>query len=141
MALNQQTLQGNWNQIKGKLHERWGDLTDDDLSNAQGSVERLVGTIQERTGETRAAIEGYLEELSDSGGPAMKRAAETIRTYAEQAAGSVQDAAQHASESVQEGLHQTQDLVRRRPFESVMTCFGIGVVTGLIVGCMVRSSR
>jgi uncharacterized protein YjbJ (UPF0337 family) len=141
MALNQQTLQGNWNQIKGKLHERWGDLTEDDFTHAEGNVERLVGTIQERTGETRAAIEDYLEELSAGSGPAMKRAAESIRTYAEQAAGSVQDAAQHASESVQAGLSQTQNLVRRRPFESVMTCFGIGVVTGLIVGCMVRSSR
>src|SRR5688572_19545839 len=38
MALNQQTLQGNWNQIKGKLHERWGGLTDDDLTHAQGNV-------------------------------------------------------------------------------------------------------
>lgn len=141
MALNQQTLQGNWNQIKGKIHERWGDLTDDDLQRGQGNVERLVGTIQERTGETRAAIEDYLEELSSEAGPAVKRAAETIRGYAEHAAESVQEVAQHASESVQAGLSQTQKLVRRRPFESVMTCFGIGVVTGLVIGCMVRSSR
>ena len=141
MALNQQTLQGNWNQIKGKLHERWGDLTDDDLSHAQGSVERLVGTIQERTGETRAAIENFLEELSANSGPAMKRAADTIRTYAEHAAESVQDVAQQASDSVQAGFTQTQKLVRRRPFEAVMTCFGIGVVTGLVIGCLVRSSR
>jgi uncharacterized protein YjbJ (UPF0337 family) len=141
MALNQQTLQGNWNQIKGKLHEKWGDLTDDDLSNVQGNVEQLVGSIQERTGETRAAIESFLEEASANAGPAMKRAAETIRTYAEHAAESVQDAAQHASESVSAGFSETQRLVRRRPFESVMTCFGIGVVTGLIIGCMVRSSK
>ena len=141
MALNQQTIQGNWNQIKGKLHERWGDLTDDELTHAQGSVERLVGTIQERTGETRAAIEDYLEELSANAGPTMKRAAESIRNYAEHAAESVQDAAQHASESVQAGFSQTQKLVRRRPFESVMTCFGVGIVTGLIIGCLVRSSR
>jgi uncharacterized protein YjbJ (UPF0337 family) len=141
MALNQQTLQGNWNQIKGKLHEKWGDLTEDDFRSAQGSVERLVGTIQERTGETRAAIEDFLDEVATNSGPAMKRAAETIRTYAEHAAESVQDVAQHASESVQAGFSQTQRLVRRRPFESVMTCFGIGVVTGLIIGCMVRSNR
>jgi len=141
MALNQQTLQGNWNQIKGKLHEKWGDLTDDDLSRANGTVEQLVGTIQQRTGETRAAIEDYLDELAESAGPTMKRAAESIRNYAGQAAESVQEFSQHASESVQAGFSETQDLVRRRPFEAVMTCFGIGVVTGLIVGCMVRSSR
>jgi len=141
MALNQQTLKGNWNQIKGKLHERWGDLTDDDFRSAEGNVERLVGTIQERTGETRAAIEDYLEELSANAGPAMKRAADTIRGYAEQAAESVQEASHHASESLQAGFSQTQNLVRRRPFESVMTCFGIGIVTGMIIGCLVRTSR
>lgn len=139
MALNQQTLQGNWDQIKGKLHERWGDLTDDELQYAQGSVEQLVGTIQERTGETRAAIEDYLEEITQNSGPAAKRAAEAIRQYAGQAAESVQHAAHQASEQMHASMAQGQDVVRRRPFEAVLTCFGVGLVTGLVIGAMVRS--
>ena len=138
MALNQQTLQGNWDQIKGKLHERWGDLTDDELQYAQGNVEQLVGTIQERTGETRAAIEDYLEELAEQSGPMVKRTAEAVRQYAGQAAETVQHAAHQASDQMYAGMHQAQNVVRRRPFEAVLTCFGIGLVTGLIVGCMVR---
>jgi uncharacterized protein YjbJ (UPF0337 family) len=139
MALNQQTLEGNWDQIKGKLHERWGDLTDDELQYAQGSVEQLVGTIQERTGETRAAIEDYLEEISAGSGPTAKRAAEAIRQYAGQAAETVQHAAHQATEQMHASMMHSQDVVRRRPFEAVLTCFGVGLVTGLVIGAMVRS--
>jgi len=53
MTVNQQTLEGNWNEIKGKLHERWGQLTQDDLQRARGDVDQLVGLIQRKTGEAR----------------------------------------------------------------------------------------
>ena len=55
--LNQQTLQGNWNEIKGKLQSKWGTLTDDDIAIFNGNVDQLVGTIQRKTGEARASIE------------------------------------------------------------------------------------
>ena len=63
---NQQTLQGNWNEIKGKICTHWGQLTDDDLSQFHGEVDSLVGTIQRKTGEGREAIEKYLHELTGS---------------------------------------------------------------------------
>ena len=44
--VNQQTLQGNWNEIKGKLRNRWGQLTNDDLQQAQGNVDQLIGQLQ-----------------------------------------------------------------------------------------------
>ena len=52
--MNQQTLEGNWNEIKGKLHERWGQLTNDDLQKARGNVDQLVGMIQEDRRGARA---------------------------------------------------------------------------------------
>lgn len=139
MALNQQMLQGHWNEIKGKLHERWGELTDDELGNAKGNVEQLVGTIQRRTGESRESIEGYLEELASSAGPMAQRATEALRGYAGHAAESISGAAQQASESMQMGYDQTKRMVRRHPLESLATCFGVGLITGVVIGFMVRS--
>ena len=47
------TLRGNWNQLKGKVREKWGLLTNDDIEHIGGHKDRLVGTIQERYGKTK----------------------------------------------------------------------------------------
>lgn len=57
-------IEGNWNQIKGRVKQAWGDLTDDDLERVEGEVDELVGIIQERTGEERREIEKRLEDMS-----------------------------------------------------------------------------
>ena len=58
-------VEGNWNQFKGVVKERWNDLTDDDLEQMEGRRDRIVGKIQERYGENqwkRADIERELEQ-------------------------------------------------------------------------------
>ena len=51
--VNQQTLTGHWNEVRGKLKEKWGQLSDDDLRSFSGSIDQLVGRIQEKTGDAR----------------------------------------------------------------------------------------
>ena len=48
---------GKWNQLKGKVREQWGDLTDDDLTEIEGRRDQLVGRIQERYGKARTEAE------------------------------------------------------------------------------------
>lgn len=48
--MNKDTLKGEWNQLKGKVKERWGDLTDDDLTKIEGKRDQLIGRLQERYG-------------------------------------------------------------------------------------------
>jgi uncharacterized protein YjbJ (UPF0337 family) len=64
--MNTLELKGNWNIIKGKLKQRWGTLTDDDLRLVEGEEQELVGRIQKRTGEAREAVEKALEDASAS---------------------------------------------------------------------------
>lgn len=52
--------EGRWDQLKGKAKQAWGDLTDDDLDVVEGDYDELVGKLEERTGETREAIEARL---------------------------------------------------------------------------------
>ncbi len=54
--------EGRWDQMKGKAKQTWGDLTDDDLDVAEGNYEEFIGRIEERTGESREAIEERLNE-------------------------------------------------------------------------------
>jgi uncharacterized protein YjbJ (UPF0337 family) len=60
--MNKLEMKGNWNITKGRLKQKWGNLTDDDLDVASGNVDELVGRIQKRTGERREAIERALED-------------------------------------------------------------------------------
>ena len=55
--MNLLEIKGDWNIAKGKLKQKWAQLTEHDLQFIQGRQEELLGRIQKRTGETRAVIE------------------------------------------------------------------------------------
>ncbi|MDP8959541.1 MAG: CsbD family protein [Actinomycetota bacterium] len=57
-------LEGNWDQVKGRIKQSWGSLSDQDLVWAEGSWDRLVGVIKGKTGESAKAIEKRLSRLS-----------------------------------------------------------------------------
>ena len=59
--MNRDTLKGQWMQLKGKIRQQWGELTDDDLDKAQGNAEILIGKIQERYGRSREEAEREFE--------------------------------------------------------------------------------
>ena len=55
--MNTDTMQGKWKQMKGAVKQRWGKLTDDDLTMLSGKKDELVGKLQERYGYTREQAE------------------------------------------------------------------------------------
>jgi uncharacterized protein YjbJ (UPF0337 family) len=57
-------LKGNWNVVKGKLKQSYGQLTDDDLTFSEGQEDELVGRIQRRLGTTVADVRHMLEKFS-----------------------------------------------------------------------------
>jgi uncharacterized protein YjbJ (UPF0337 family) len=57
-------FEGKWDQMRGRVKEAWGALTDDDLDRTQGKWDRLVGTIKEKTGHSMDDVERKLKELS-----------------------------------------------------------------------------
>lgn len=56
-------IKGNWNQVKGKIQQKWGILTDDDLEYEEGQENELLGIIQEKTGETKQNIKDFIDKL------------------------------------------------------------------------------
>ena len=55
--MNKDTVEGNWKQVKGKVKEQWGKLTDDDMDVIAGKRDQLLGRIQERHGISRDEAE------------------------------------------------------------------------------------
>ncbi len=63
--MNKLEIKGNWNIAKGKLKQKWGELTDDDLDYVEGQQEELLGRIQKKTGKTREEVEQAIRESYD----------------------------------------------------------------------------
>ena len=67
--MNSDILKGNWKEMKGKIKETWGDLTDDEIKKVDGNYESLVGTIQKKYGETKEraeeSINSFLKKMKE----------------------------------------------------------------------------
>lgn len=61
--MNKDQAAGNWKQLKGKVKEQWGKLTDDDLTAIEGARDQLVGKVQERYGIAREEAERQVREF------------------------------------------------------------------------------
>ena len=143
--INQQVLQGNWNEIKGKLRSKWGQLSNDDVKNFDGNVDQLLGLIQKKTGEGRESVERFLNEVTANGSSAVSHVTEKAREHSHQAGARIQEGATHAAEAVQEGYEslgrgydEAEEMVRSHPGESAAVCFGVGVLTGLVIALLIH---
>jgi uncharacterized protein YjbJ (UPF0337 family) len=56
-------FKGGWNEVKGKLKQKYGQLTDDDLSFADGKDEEFLGRLQTKLGKTKEALREEIEKL------------------------------------------------------------------------------
>ena len=61
--MNKLTFKGDWNVVKGKLKQKFGNLTDDDLSYSEGKHEELLGRLQKKLGKTQDEIRKLIAEL------------------------------------------------------------------------------
>lgn len=60
--MNWDTVKGNWKQFSGKIREQWGELTNDEVMEAAGERDQLVGKIQERYGVTKEEASRQVDE-------------------------------------------------------------------------------
>lgn len=60
--MNEDTLKGQWMQLKGKVREQWGKLTNDDIDQIHGQTQQLIGRIQERYGIAREEAERQVND-------------------------------------------------------------------------------
>src|SRR5215469_742478 len=112
MAINAQELQGQWNQLRGRVKEKWGQLTDDDLTIQGGNVDQLVGRIQQKTGEGREAIERFLSDLTSRGSSAVSQMAESARGYLQDAGGRLRESYGQVGDMARERYEMAEDMVR-----------------------------
>jgi uncharacterized protein YjbJ (UPF0337 family) len=64
--MNEDRIAGQWKQLAGRIKEKWGKLTEDDLKRAEGTSEYLAGKIQERYGIARDVADKQVREFHRS---------------------------------------------------------------------------
>ncbi len=63
--MNDLKLKSNWNTLKGKLKQKYGDLTEDDLAYVEGKEDEFLGNLQEKLGKTKEELAGDLTKWMD----------------------------------------------------------------------------
>lgn len=61
--MNSDTLKGKWMQIRGEAKSTWGELTDDELTEMEGNMDKLVGKLQEKYGYSREKAQSEVENF------------------------------------------------------------------------------
>lgn len=63
MSATTDKMKGNWNEVKGKLKQKYGELTDDDLKYTEGQEDEVIGRIQKKTGKTKEEVKKFIDSI------------------------------------------------------------------------------
>jgi uncharacterized protein YjbJ (UPF0337 family) len=61
--MNEETIKGKWNEIKGEIKTQWGKMTDDELDKTLGNIGSIAGIVQQRYGAKKEEVQTKLENI------------------------------------------------------------------------------
>jgi uncharacterized protein YjbJ (UPF0337 family) len=129
-------IEGNWKQMRGRVKERWGKLTDDDLTAIAGRRDQLEGMIQERYGyakeRARREIEDWLHSIESN----LAEQLESLRSGIEELSSTVERIAKEqlprARSRATDALTDAEEAVKRNPLVVVAIVLGLGLLIGAL---------
>ena len=128
-------LEGDWKQLKGKVKERWGKLTDDDLTTISGRRAQLEGKIQERYGYAKGQARKEIEDWYRSTDSHLADEIDNIRTEIQNLTSSVGRIANkqigRAQVRATEAAHDVEAAITRNPLTAIAIAMGLGFLFGV----------
>ena len=61
--MNSDQLEGKWKQVKGQFKQKYGDLTDDDVTYSEGKFDEMLGRLQEKTGKSKEQLKEEIDKM------------------------------------------------------------------------------
>lgn len=61
--MNEDQLEGKWKQIKGEFKQKYGELTDDDVTYREGKFDEMLGNLQEKTGKSKEELKDEIDKM------------------------------------------------------------------------------
>ena len=141
MGINTQAIVDQWDEVRERLRERWEELTDEDLEMVRDNISEVIGRIQLRTGEARRDIKRFLDQVAEESSSLAGRAKERASEFTASAAQAARERADRAARRATEGYRRAEEIVREHPAPSLLTIFGLGCLTGLLVAWFSKSDR
>ena len=128
-------LEGDWKQLKGRAKERWGKLTDDDLTAISGRRAQLEGKIQERYGYAKGQARKEIEDWYRSTDSHLADEIDNIRTEIQNLTSSVGRIANkqigRAQVRATEAAHDVEAAITRNPLTAIAIAVGLGFLFGV----------
>jgi len=128
-------LEGNWKQTKGRVKERWGKLTDDDLTAIAGRRDQLEGMIQERYGYAKERARKEIDDWYRSMESNLVEQIESLRSGIQDLSSTVERIAKEqmprARSKATEVLSDAEEAVQRNPLAVVVIALGLGFLIGV----------
>ena len=129
-------VEGNWKQMRGSVKERWGKLTDDDLTVIAGRRDQLEGMIQERYGYARERARREIEDWYRSMESNLSEQIESLRSGIQGLASTIDRIAKeqlpHARPRTTEALNEAEEAVKRNPISALAIALGLGFLIGVL---------
>ncbi|MEO8350587.1 MAG: CsbD family protein [Chthoniobacteraceae bacterium] len=148
-------LENNWNELKGKLKQRYSKLSDDDLLFGEGKGEELLGRLQQKLGISRQELDATLNDLASTAQGSLKqvktKAAQVSDQFREKTGDVVADLKQRATALGEDARVQSaaaydearrracglwedgEEYVRTNPRESLVMALAAGFVAGILL--------
>lgn len=129
-------VEGNWKQMKGRAKERWGKLTDDDLTTIAGRRDQLEGMIQERYGYAKGRAQKEIEDWYGTVISNVEEQIDSLRSAIQNLSSAVERIAKeefpHARARTAEALKDAEETVKRNPISALAIALGLGFLIGAL---------
>jgi uncharacterized protein YjbJ (UPF0337 family) len=129
-------VEGNWKQMKGRVKERWGKLTDDDLTAIAGRRDQLEGMIQERYGYARERARREIEDWYRSMESSLTEQIESLRSGIQSLSSTIERIAKeqipHSRVRATDAFNEAEDAVKRNPISALAIALGLGFLIGML---------
>jgi uncharacterized protein YjbJ (UPF0337 family) len=129
-------VEGNWKQMKGRVKERWGKLTDDDLTTIAGRRDQLEGLIQERYGYAKERARNEIEDWYRSMESNLAEQIESLRSGVQNLSSTVERIAKEqiprARSRATEALNDAEEAVKRNPLAVVAIALSLGLLISVL---------
>ena len=136
-------VEGKWNEVKGQVKDRWGKLSDDDLTRVDGKKDKLVGLLQQNYGLAKERAEHELAEWLDKSDGMMGRVKDKAKEGIDRAREGIDRAKEHMGDAVERSKQYLQEhgnagdmardlreVIGKHPVPAVLIGLGIGYLLG-----------
>jgi uncharacterized protein YjbJ (UPF0337 family) len=139
--VSKETITSNWKSLVGAVKQKFGELTNDDLTRVEGNLDQLIALVQRNSGATKDQISEFVRSFLASASDSYETTSEKALQWAGVASDAVRDGVDRMTTEAQRGVQYSKTAVRKKPLESVAIAVSAGFLAGIAIGISMARKR